>query len=50
MFVAYVIVTLLAAAANIYAATNDFMRPDWLLANMNRLGSAGIVAAYSGRA
>lgn len=39
MFVAYVIVTLLAAAANIYyAATNDFMRPDWLLGNMNKLG------------
>ena len=38
MFVAYVIVTLLAAAANIYAATNDFMRPDWLLGNINKLG------------
>ena len=39
MFVAYIIVTLLATAANIiYAATNDFTRPDWLLANMNKLG------------
>jgi hypothetical protein len=38
MFVAYIIVTLLAAAANVYAATNDFTRPDWLLANMNKLG------------
>jgi len=38
MFAAYIIVTLLAAAANIYAATNDFTRPDWLLANMNKLG------------
>ena len=37
MFVAYIIVTLLAAAANIYAATADFTRPDWLLANMNKL-------------
>ncbi|HEY6441722.1 MAG TPA: DoxX family protein [Candidatus Acidoferrales bacterium] len=37
MFVAYIIVTLLAAAANIYAATTDFTRPDWLLANMNKL-------------
>lgn len=38
MFVAYIIVTLLAAAANVYAAANDFTRPDWLLANMNKLG------------
>jgi hypothetical protein len=38
MFVAYLIVTLLAAAANIYAATNDFRCPDWLLANMKKLG------------
>ena len=38
MFIAYIIVTVLAAAANIYAATNDFTRPDWLLANMNKLG------------
>jgi DoxX-like protein len=38
MFVAYVIVTLLTAAINLYAATNDFRRPDWLLANMNKLG------------
>jgi hypothetical protein len=38
MFVTYIVVTLLAAAANIYAATNDFTRPDWLLANMNKLG------------
>jgi len=38
MFAAYIIVTLLAAAANIYAATNDFTRPQWLLANMTKLG------------
>jgi DoxX-like family len=38
MFVAYIIVTLLAAAINLYAATNDFKRPEWLLANMNKLG------------
>jgi len=37
-FATYVIVTLLAAAANIYGATNDFMRPDWLLGNMNKFG------------
>ena len=66
MFVAYIIVTLLAAAANIYAATNDFTRPDWLLANMNKLGvrksllptlgilkaagALGLVIGYSGAA
>jgi hypothetical protein len=38
MFVAYVIVTVLAAAANVYAATNDFTRPHWLLTNMTKLG------------
>jgi hypothetical protein len=35
---AYLIVTVLTAAANIYAATNDFRRLQWVLANMNRLG------------
>lgn len=38
MFGAYIIVTALAAAANIYAATNDFIRPKWLLGNMSKLG------------
>ena len=38
MFAAYVIVTALAAAANIYAAANDFIRPKWLLWNMAQLG------------
>ena len=38
MFTAYVIVTVLAAAANIYAATNEFRRPEWLLNTMNKLG------------
>lgn len=38
MFLAYVIITILAAVANIYAATNDFRRLDWVLANMQRLG------------
>jgi DoxX-like family len=38
MFVAYVIVTVLAAAATIYAATNDFTRPAWLLTGMSKLG------------
>ena len=38
MFVAYVIVTIVAAAANIYAAANDFIRPEWLLRSMSKLG------------
>jgi hypothetical protein len=38
MFTAYVVVTLLAAAANIYAATNDFVRAEWVLGNMSKLG------------
>lgn len=38
MFASYVIVTVLAAAANIYAATNDFTRPAWLLTSMSKLG------------
>lgn len=37
MFAAYIIVTIVAAAANIYAASNDFTRPAWLLANMSKL-------------
>lgn len=38
MFAAYIMVTILAAGANIYAATNDFIRPKWLLGNMSKLG------------
>src|SRR6266536_4925537 len=38
MFAAYIMVTVLAAAANLYAATNDFTRPQWLLANMTKVG------------
>lgn len=38
MFAAYIIVTVIAAAANIYAAINDFTRPKWLLSNMSKLG------------
>jgi hypothetical protein len=34
MFTAYVVVTGLTAAANTYAATVDFTRPEWLLGNM----------------
>jgi DoxX-like family len=36
MFTAYVVVTGLTAAANTFAATVDFTRPQWLLANMAR--------------
>jgi hypothetical protein len=36
MFTAYVVVTGLTAAANTFAATVDFTRPKWLLANMAR--------------
>ena len=37
MFTAYVVVTVLAAGANIYAAINDFTRAEWVLANMTKL-------------
>lgn len=37
MHSAYLIVTVLAAAANIYAAISDFTRPNWLISNMKRL-------------
>jgi hypothetical protein len=38
MFTAYVVVTILAAAATTFAAAADFIRPRWLLANMTRAG------------
>jgi hypothetical protein len=38
MFTAYVVVTVLAAGANIYAATNDFRRVESILTTMARLG------------
>ncbi|MGH9352808.1 MAG: DoxX family protein [Terriglobia bacterium] len=34
----YVVITILAAAANAFAAANDFIRPKWLLANMAKVG------------
>ncbi len=37
MHSAYLIVIVLAAAANFYAAISDFTRPKWLLANIERL-------------
>lgn len=38
MFTAYVIVTILAAAANIFSATLDFIRYKEILINMARVG------------
>ncbi len=38
MFVAHALVTVVAAAADPYAATNAIMRPKWLLATMTKLG------------
>lgn len=40
MFTAYVFVTLLASAANLYAASNDFRRVPFVLENMDRIGLA----------
>jgi uncharacterized membrane protein YkgB len=37
MYTAYVAVTVLAASANIWAATNDFRRLEWITANLDRL-------------
>ena len=37
MFIAYIVVTLLTAAANLYAASNDFRRVAWVEANMDTL-------------
>jgi DoxX-like family len=38
VFTAYVVVTVVAAAATTFAATTDFIRPRWLLANMTKAG------------
>jgi hypothetical protein len=38
----YIVVTLLAALANLYAATNDFLHVEWVLENMDRLGISRI--------
>ena len=37
MFRAYVVVVVITAIANGYAAANDFTRPKWLLTNMSKL-------------
>ena len=38
MFTAYLLITALAAAANAYGATGDFIRSRWILDNMTRYG------------
>ncbi|WP_106176964.1 DoxX family protein [Prauserella shujinwangii] len=38
MFTAYVVVVVVAAAANVAAAVADFVRAEWILANMTRYG------------
>ena len=38
MFTAYVVITVVASAATAYAATVDFVQPEWVLTNMARLG------------
>jgi hypothetical protein len=40
MFTAYIIVAVLTAAANIFAATVDFLRPQWVLDNMTKWGGS----------
>lgn len=38
MFAAYLVVTILVASAHVFAATVDFIRPQWLLATMSKIG------------
>ena len=38
MFTVYIIVAILTAAANIYAAAVDFRRPQWVLDNITKWG------------
>lgn len=38
MLMGYVAITILAAAANAFAAANDFIRPKWLLNSMAKVG------------
>jgi hypothetical protein len=40
MFTAFIIVTVLTAAANAYAAIVDFRRPQWVLDNMSKWGGS----------
>jgi hypothetical protein len=38
MFTAYIVVTVVAAAVNTYAAYVEFMHADWIVANINKYG------------
>jgi len=38
MFIAYIVVTVLAAAANVFSATLDFIRYKQILINMAKVG------------
>lgn len=40
MFTTYIIVTILAVAANTYAAIVDFHRPQWVVDNITRWGGS----------
>jgi hypothetical protein len=37
MFKAYVVLAILTAGANVFAAISDFTRPEWLRANMTKV-------------
>lgn len=38
MFIVYISVTLVAAAANVYAAVSNFRHVDWIVESMDKLG------------
>ena len=40
MFITYIVVTILAVAANTYAAVVDFRGPQWVLDNMTKWGGS----------
>jgi DoxX-like protein len=40
MFTVYIIITIFTAVANIFAATVDFRRPQWVLENITRWGGS----------
>ena|SRR5437870_1514602 len=40
MFTVYIVVTILAAAANTYAAIVDFRRPQWVVDNITKWGGS----------
>lgn len=43
MFTAYIVVSIVAASANIFAAAVDFIRPQWLL---NTMGNVGVPKSW----